>query len=127
MKKLIRIDDTLLEAIQKNAKTIGNTATKEINEMLWLALKPRTEQIKKVLETRTSTIDQLNITGYNKDEQWKKPTPRKILLASCDEEYTEQDAEYDRQLEEREKRLEEWEKAEKETIDACNQICEDDL
>lgn len=69
MKKLIKIDDTLLEAIQKNAKTIGNTATKEINEMLWLALKPRTEQIKKVMAARAITIDQLNIKATAAEEQ----------------------------------------------------------
>lgn len=69
MKKLIRIDDSLLEAIQKNAKTIGNTATKEINEMLWLALKPRTEQIKKVMAARAITIDQLNIKATTAEKQ----------------------------------------------------------
>lgn len=78
MKKLIRIDDTLLEAIQKNAKTIGNTATKEINEMLWLALKPRTEQIKKVLETRTSTINQLNNKTTSKNKQTAEMTDEEI-------------------------------------------------
>ena len=60
MKKLIRIDDALLEAIQKNAETIGNSTTKEINEMLWLALKPRSEQIKKVMATRAITMGHLN-------------------------------------------------------------------
>lgn len=69
MKKLIKIDDPLLEAIQKNAKTIGNTATKEINEMLWLALKPRTEQIKKVMAARAITIDQLNIKASTAEKQ----------------------------------------------------------
>lgn len=82
MKKLIRIDDSLLEAIKENAKKIGNSTTKEINEMLWLALKPRTEQIKKVLAMRTSTTGQLN----NKPKQKNKQT----------EEYTDED--YDKIL-----------------------------
>lgn len=99
MKKLIRIDDVLLEAIKENAKKIGNTETKEINEMLWLALKPRSEQIKKVLATRTSTMEQIN----NKT----KPTYKETTNEQID--------------------YKEWEKAEKETINACNQICEDNL
>ena len=69
MKKLIRIDDTLLEAIKENAKEIGNTTTREINEMLWLALKPRSEQIKKVMAARAITIDQLNIKATTAEEQ----------------------------------------------------------
>lgn len=69
MKKLIRIDDVLIEAIKENAKKIGNTETKEINEMLWLALKPRTEQIKKVLAMRTSTMEQLNNKPKSKNKQ----------------------------------------------------------
>ena len=56
----LRIDKKLLEDIKTNAENIGNSTTKEINEMLWLALKPRTEQIKKVLAMRTSTSDQIN-------------------------------------------------------------------
>lgn len=82
MKKLIRIDDVLLEAIKENAKEIGNTTTREINEMLWLALKPRSEQIKKVLAMRTSTMEQLN----------NKTTTKKTQTA----EYTNED--YDRIL-----------------------------
>lgn len=42
----LRIDKNLLDSIKLNAKELGNSTTKEINEMLWLALKPRTEQIK---------------------------------------------------------------------------------
>lgn len=95
----LRIDAKLLKDIKVNAGDIGNSTTKEINEMLWLALKPRTEQIKKVLATRTSTSDQIN----NKT----KPTHNKTINKQID--------------------YKEWEKAEKETIDACNQICEDDL
>ena len=82
MKKLIRIDDLLIEAIKKNAKKIGNSTTKEINEMLWLALKPRSEQIKKVLDVRASTTKQQN----NKATSKKKQTA----------EYTDED--YDRIL-----------------------------
>lgn len=78
MKKLIRIDDMLLEAIKKNAKKIGNTETKEINEMLWLALKPRTEQIKKVLAMRTSTMKQLNNKTTTKKTQTTKYTNEEI-------------------------------------------------
>lgn len=74
MKKLIRIDDTLLEAINENAKKIGNSTTKEINEMLWLALKPRSEQIKKVLAMRTSTMEQLNNKTKPKNKQTEKYT-----------------------------------------------------
>ena len=95
----LRIDKKLLEDIKTNAEDIGNSTTKEINEMLWLALKPRSEQIKKVLAMRTSTSDQINNktkTTYNKTQN------KKI-------------------------NYEEWEKAEKETIDACNQIIEDNL
>jgi hypothetical protein len=56
----LRIDKNLLENIKSNAKEIGNSTTKEINEMLWLALKPRSEQIKKVLAIRSSTLNQIN-------------------------------------------------------------------
>lgn len=78
MKKLIRIDDALLEAIKENAKEIGNTTTKEINEMLWLALKPRSEQIKKVLATRTSTMEHLNNKTTNKKTQTAEMTDEEI-------------------------------------------------
>lgn len=78
MKKLIRIDDVLLEAIKENAKKIGNNETKEINEMLWLALKPRTEQIKKVLATRTSTMEQINNKPTSKNRQTVKITNEEI-------------------------------------------------
>lgn len=74
MKKLIRINDVLLEAIKENAKKIGNSTTKEINEMLWLAIKPRSEQIKKVLEMRTSTTTQLNNKAKTKDKQTEEYT-----------------------------------------------------
>lgn len=78
MKKLIRIDDSLLEAIKQNAKKIGNTTTKEINEMLWLALKPRSEQIKKVLAMRTSTTTQLNNKATLKNKQTVEMTNEEI-------------------------------------------------
>lgn len=142
MKKLIRIDDVLIEAIKENAKKIGNTETKEINEMLWLALKPRTEQIKKVLEMRTSTMEQIN----NKEKPDKKQptkTTNKPKLKITREEYNKNnwalDNPWKATKEEYERACdminsdyeviddEEWEKAEKETIDACNQICEDNL
>lgn len=55
----LRIEKNLLESIKLNAKELGNSTTKEINEMLWLALKPRTEQIKKVLAMRASTMNQI--------------------------------------------------------------------
>lgn len=95
----LRIDAELLKNIKANAEDIGNSTTKEINEMLWLALKPRSEQIKKVLAMRTSTMEQLN----NKT----KPTYKETKNEQID--------------------YKEWEKAEKETIYACNQICEDNL
>ena len=69
MKKLIPIDDVLYSAITANAKAIGNNATKEITEMLWLALKPRTEQIKKVLALRAKTTLQINDNKETKEEQ----------------------------------------------------------
>ena len=78
MKKLIRIDDALLEAIKENAKEIGNTTTREINEMLWLALKPRSEQIKKVLAIRTSTMEQLNNKTTSKNKQTVEITDEEI-------------------------------------------------
>ena len=78
MKKLIKIDDSLLEAIKENAKKIGNSTTKEINEMLWLALKPRSEQIKKVLAMRTSTTKQLNNKAKPKDKQTEEYTNEEI-------------------------------------------------
>lgn len=78
MKKLIRIDDVLIEAIKENAKKIGNSTTKEINEMLWLAIKPRSEQIKKVLAMRTSTTKQLNNKAKPKDKQTKEYTDEEI-------------------------------------------------
>ena len=74
MKKLIRIEDSLFETIKENAKKIGNSTTKEINEMLWLALKPRSEQIKKVLAMRTSTTKQLNNKAKPKDKQTEEYT-----------------------------------------------------
>lgn len=78
MKKLIRIDDVLLEAIKENAKKIGNTETKEINEMLWLALKPRTEQIKKVMAARTITMNQINNRATSKKTQTTEITDEEI-------------------------------------------------
>lgn len=65
----LRIDKNLLESIQSNAKEIGNSTTKEINEMLWLALKPRTEQIKKVLAVRASTMNQINNKSETSENQ----------------------------------------------------------
>jgi len=56
----LRIDKNLLDNIKINAKEIGNSTTKEINEMLWLALKPRTDQIKKVMAVRAITMNQIN-------------------------------------------------------------------
>ena len=64
----LRIDKNLLENIKINAKEKGNSTTKEINEMLWLALKPRTEQIKKVMASRTITMERIN----NKTEPTEK-------------------------------------------------------
>lgn len=64
----LRIDKKLLENIKINAKEIGNSTTKEINDMLWLALKPRTEQIKKVMAVRAITTEQIN----NKSERSEK-------------------------------------------------------
>lgn len=64
----LRIDKNLLDNIKINAKEIGNSTTKEINEMLWLALKPRTEQIKKVMAARAITTEQIN----NKSERTEK-------------------------------------------------------
>lgn len=78
MKKLTRIDDVLLEAIKENAKKIGNTETKEINEMLWLALKPRTEQIKKVMAARTITMNQINNKATSKKTQTTEITDEEI-------------------------------------------------
>ena len=70
----LRIDAELLKSIKTNAEDIGNSTTKEINEMLWLALKPRSEQIKKVLAMRTSTTTQLNNKAKPKDKQTKEYT-----------------------------------------------------
>ena len=70
----LRIDAELLKNIKTNAEDIGNSTTKEINEMLWLALKPRTEQIKKVLAMRTSTTEQLNNKAKPKDKQTEEYT-----------------------------------------------------
>ena len=74
----LRIDKELLERIKKNAEDINNSTTKEINEMLWLALKPRSEQIKKVLAMRTSTTTQLNNKAKTKDKQTKEYTDEEI-------------------------------------------------
>ena len=70
----LRIEKELLERIKQNAEDINNSTTKEINEMLWLALKPRSEQIKKVLEIRTSTKAQTNNKAKPKDKQTKEYT-----------------------------------------------------
>ena len=74
----LRIDTKLLKDIKVNAEDIGNSTTKEINEMLWLALKPRTEQIKKVLAARTSTSDQINNKPTSKNRQTAKITNEEI-------------------------------------------------
>lgn len=71
MKKLLlKIeDDVLYEAIKQIAKDNKNDVTRTINEMLWLALKPKIEQTKKVLALRANTIRQLNIKTTTKEEQ----------------------------------------------------------
>lgn len=74
----LRIDAELLKSIKANAEDIGNSTTKEINEMLWLALKPRTEQIKKVLESRASTKSQINIKIPNNKTQQIEMTDEEI-------------------------------------------------
>lgn len=74
----LRIDAELLKNIKRNAEDIGNSTTKEINEMLWLALKPRSEQIKKVLGMRTSTMEQINNKPTSKNKQTVKITNEEI-------------------------------------------------
>lgn len=74
----LRIDAELLKSIKANAEDIGNSTTKEINEMLWLALKPRSEQIKKVLAMRTSTTTQLNNKATSKNKQTIEMTDEEI-------------------------------------------------
>lgn len=74
----LRIDAELLKSIKANAEDIGNSTTKEINEMLWLALKPRSEQIKKVLAMRTSTTTQLNNKPTSKNKQTVEMTDEEI-------------------------------------------------
>lgn len=79
----LKIDKELLTSIKFNAEEIGNSTTKEINEMLWLALKPRSEQIKKVLAIRASTTRQINNNAIG-------------IRTQSTEEYTDED--YDRFL-----------------------------
>ena len=138
----LRIDKELLERIKQNAEDINNSTTKEINEMLWLALKPRSEQIKKVLEIRTSTKAQPNNKTKPENKQTAETTSKPKLKITR-EEYVKNcwvlDNPFKATKEDYEKACdminsdyeiiedEEWEKAEKETIDACNQICEDNL
>lgn len=77
MKKLIQIDEVLYQAIKMNAQRIGNTTTKEIQEMLWLALKPRNEQLKKILATRTRTT--LHIKDKPNEEETQEDDFESVL------------------------------------------------
>lgn len=82
MKKLIEIDEDLFKAIQKNAKKMNNSMNKEIEEMLWLSLQPRTKQIKKVEAIRTSTLSQLKNKRKKRKSQKIKMSKLKIYSSS---------------------------------------------
>ncbi len=55
----LKIDDELYDAIKRNATDIGNSTTYEIKEMLWAALKTRTDDIQKILVERTNVTKEI--------------------------------------------------------------------
>ena len=86
MKKLIEIDEDLFKAIQKNAKKMSNSMNKEIGEMLWLSLQPRTKQIKKVEAIRSSTLTQLKNKRKKRKSQKTKFSELKIYYSDPNDE-----------------------------------------